>query len=237
MENKENASAVENNPSLEIAENKRGEFLGTTSSGHPVYDRLGYLSHLKSHPEILAHITDILNKIDWSEATPEDKYQPFNIRLEGVYLGKTQVIEVPDREGVVIVYAPRVHHNGEPRKQLGTDNLLYSRWALGVANHEIPDNRFVRIILNRPPNQTEERYWLEVITAYPNDGKDTPREAGADFTRRPQDKAPALRFWEGIDSDGKVVDGGHAFVFDKNQIDMGYLTFECPYDKKPDKIG
>ncbi|GIW59316.1 MAG: hypothetical protein KatS3mg087_0382 [Patescibacteria group bacterium] len=190
-------------------------------------------SHLRDHPESIPLIQFVLGEIEWPDDTPVDKYVSFNRRVEGVNLGKSRVVAVPDRDDVRVVYAPRLDHNGRPRMQAGTQDLLYSRWVIGVTEDDKPDNHFIRAVLTRPPNQTEEEYWLQLITAYPNNGEDSPREAGSNFQRFPEHKNPALRYWEGVDADGTRVDRGHAFVFDPTQVDMGNVREDCPYDVTP----
>jgi len=218
------------------AENDRGDLLGNLSDGRRVFDLPKAKSHLNRHPEITANLQDAFDQIKWNEDEKEGKSVVFDVELKDVDLGKAQVITVPDKPGVRIIYAPRLDQNGRPMQQPGQQagELLYSRCVVGVPEEEVPDCHYLRVILSRPTNQTEDSYWLRLATAYSHAGENAAREAGIKFTvRAATDKNPALRFWEGIDEEGWRLDGGHAFVWDPTKFDTSNILSECPYDLQP----
>jgi hypothetical protein len=218
-------------PEEKRAENQRGELLGTLATGQKVYDQPPEKSHLRDHENIRYVVEDALGKTAWRADIPTDKYTPFRVEFENS-LGKSEVVSVPVREGIEIVYAPRLDNQGKPRMKADGSGPLYSRWVKGITSEEIPDCHTLKMI------QTEPERWVKLITAFPTAG-DPPQEAGGSWDRFPAAKNPALAYWENIGADGNPIDQGiqgHAFIYDESKLDTSNILSECPYDKTPNLV-
>ncbi len=181
--------------------------------------------HVGMHSEVVDLLPNVLKKIDPSKLS---QYGSINIPLESDQsAGKANIAKIPRddqgniREGVQIVYAPRLDAKNQPlTKKDGT--IVYSQWVKGLSPEDIPNTTHIRVSFKMKdgvPDTEGETY--KIVTAYVNPGVNSPPEYTGPTGNDALDKL-SHDFWRGEEA--------YAFVYDESKMDLSKMVVLDIYD-------